>query len=256
MTEETHDNSIDREPGSQAAPMNEDVLIPSPEDFEAPFEATKKTGPFKRLLSFLILIVILFVTARTSGDFIAQAIRSFYPLRVTIPPHMVVADGTENYVINETVETYEKIPAGIRQELESDGWIIRLGPDVAIENYTLQNEELPNGIIVYGNASFADRVITLRNSSDYAFKSIAHEVGHYVDISLGWKNIGAKYSDTDAFRSLYKEEAPAFFADALVTDEGEYFAEAFDEFCIRPSSLKKHCPKTYAYFENLLKDYA
>ena len=256
MAEDRYDESIEHKELPLTSTTEEAVFIPSPEDFEAPFEATKRSSLLKRLLSFLILIVVLFVGARTSGDFIAQAIRAFYPLRVTVPPHIVVAEGTENYVINETVETYEKIPAGIRRELESDGWIIRLGPDVAIENYTLQNEDLPNGIVIYGNASFADRVITLRNSSDYAFKSIAHEVGHYVDISLGWKNIGAKYSDAEVFRSLYKEEAPAFPADALVTDEGEYFAEAFDEFCVKPSSLQKHCPKTYAYFEDLLKDYS
>ncbi|MBO5565251.1 MAG: hypothetical protein J5935_06520 [Lachnospiraceae bacterium] len=234
----------------------ENGQIPSPEEFATPFDTERKRSPFTRLLSLVLIAVFLFAAARTGGSFIAQAVRAFYPLRVTVPSHFIVAEGTENYVINETVETYEKVPAGIREELENDGWVIRLGPDVAIENYSLTEKDLPDGIVIYGNASFSDRVITLRNSSDYAIESIAHEVGHYVDISLGAKNIGVKYSDTDEFRDLYNKETSAFPADAIVSDAGEYFAEAFDEYCVRPSSLRKHCPETYVYFDALLKDYA
>lgn len=93
-------------------------------------------------------------------------------------------------------------------------------------------------------------------SINYAECTLIHELGHAYDYNMGWLS---KKSD---FMKIYKEEKSKFTKTSYykypmgkikqnIGDAQEYFASSFAVYVRNKSDLKKHCPKTYQYLEEL-----
>ena len=101
------------------------------------------------------------------------------------------------------------------------------------------------------------------SKEDFCFRivrdTLLHELGHYVD---GYSD----FSQSEKFHYIYEREkrkytmTDEFKIDNLgimtnIESESEYFATAFSCYVSYPNSLNKRCPKTYEYFDNIVKQF-
>ena len=97
---------------------------------------------------------------------------------------------------------------------------------------------------------------TKKLSINYAKCTLIHELGHAYDYNSGWLS---KKSD---FKKIYKEEKSKFTKTSYykypmgklkdnISNAQEYFASSFTVYVRSRNDLKKHCPRTYQYFEEL-----
>lgn len=84
-----------------------------------------------------------------------------------------------------------------------------------------------------------------------------HELGHYVD----WKLIsiyGSKPSVTEDFQAIYDEESDSFNlqnASYARSAPGEYFAQSFAMYILRPEDLAATCPDTYSFIDQCMQEF-
>lgn len=83
-------------------------------------------------------------------------------------------------------------------------------------------------------------------------ETLLHELGHFLDFVTDYP------SSSKEFKKIFKAEkskAKSFYNVPSYTTavEKEYFAEGFNQFYSDPATLKSKCPKTYAYFEKIVK---
>ena len=93
-------------------------------------------------------------------------------------------------------------------------------------------------------------------SINYAKCTLIHELGHAYDFNEGW------LSKKKSFIKIYKAEKNKFKKTNYykypmgklkdnINNAQEYFASSFTVYVRSRNDLKKHCPKTYNYFEEL-----
>lgn len=117
------------------------------------------------------------------------------------------------------------------------------------KNSGFKVETNPNSPILRGADgvfSPSRKKIVLKANVDRVF---IHEIGHFVDRENGY------ISDSNEFLKIYKSEKNRFAGDNkayALSNNKEYFAEVFKEYSMHGSSLKKHCPKSYKFINNVL----
>ena len=78
--------------------------------------------------------------------------------------------------------------------------------------------------------------------------SVVHEFGHYLHSKL--KESGYDISTDDSFkRQLGLFRYNRYF----MTNDAEFFAEAFDVYCKNPEQMKNHAPEVYEYIDMAVK---
>ena len=139
---------------------------------------------------------------------------------------------------------YLKIPENIRNNLETNSWRIVVTTNNFGKNYGYSGNIL--ALTVYGEKTI---YISVKDSS-----SIIHEVGHFLDYSLGRVSSFPEFVDIFTEESgnltLFHKTHKDNYSTAL-----EYFAESFQEYILHPNDLQNFCPKTYEYIDNLSKNF-
>lgn len=80
---------------------------------------------------------------------------------------------------------------------------------------------------------------------------LVHEVGHFVAY------VNNRADSTAEFKAIYNAEKGKFVGDNkayAVSNNKEFFAEAYKEYCMNRTSLKSHCPRAYEYVKNVLAE--
>ncbi|MCQ2978568.1 MAG: hypothetical protein MJ245_02095 [Clostridia bacterium] len=164
-----------------------------------------------------------------------------------------------SYFLNKVDDYISYIPNSMLKELEERGYVIHVVDDVTQTtgidaSYT--SSEF-SGYEVSGLYSKTSQAIYVRYMWDEA-DCVVHEIGHF--ISIEFHLIDKDNGTYDAFDSIYQKDKANFknhfdngtYATCNIT---EYFAEAFQMYFTNTASLKKYCPSTYEYFDNLYNDF-
>ena len=111
-----------------------------------------------------------------------------------------------------------------------------------------------------GSYNNSTKVIKIKDTGFFKNASLPHELGHYVDHTLG------ELSTTNEFTEIAEEELDDFTASKALIQlnhkylensheatgrYSEYFADTFGTYCMEPLLLKATAPKTYEYMKNL-----
>ena len=83
-----------------------------------------------------------------------------------------------------------------------------------------------------------------------------HEMGHYVDWKLS-SFYGCKASVTNAFLAIYDAESDSFNlsnASYARSSPGEFFAQSFAMYILKPEELVEVCPDTFLFLEQCMQD--
>ena len=149
--------------------------------------------------------------------------------------------GTLLDIVRNTQREYEKVPENIRNNFENSGW-----------NITVANSSIAGrfgyGYPIQALIRYGDKVIWIDNRY-IASTAIVHEMGHYIDYSLGF------ISSRPEFITIYAEEVPKFCAyhsthENNTNSASEYFAESFQQYVLDPVGLATACPKTFIFIQN------
>lgn len=91
--------------------------------------------------------------------------------------------------------------------------------------------------------------------------SLLHEIGHYLD-----HGYSQYYSGSSEFASIYSSEVSNFTntleykidnlgVSANIATSVEYFATAFSCYIAYPDDLRDKCPRTYEYYDRIIRSY-
>lgn len=193
----------------------------------------------------------------------------FILLMICIFCNNVNAEVRWNYVRSPKYKTelkkeYNKIPASARQILDDSNIKITIygynryrnyagifNGDVYLESYNvswLRSFYRRRGVY----SSLSNKNLSI----NYAKSTMIHELGHAIDYNSG------RISLSKEFKKIYKAEKKKFMKTSYykypmakikenINSPQEYFASSFDAYVRSPKDLKKHCPKTYAYFKKI-----
>ncbi|MEG0829926.1 MAG: hypothetical protein RSD88_05475 [Anaerovoracaceae bacterium] len=117
-----------------------------------------------------------------------------------------------------------KADKDVRETFEDRGYVVIIKPEVTYA----------------GKFSTFFKTIEVKTNNT----AIYHELGHYVSF------MNHRAADSSEFKAIYKAEKSKYkgYNRAYVTQSsGEYFAEAFSDYTLKNSTLKKNQPKTYAF---------
>lgn len=145
----------------------------------------------------------------------------------------------------------DKLPKKIKESLYANCTIeIFYGTLSSSNSFNKNNEVVTTGL--YNNQH---KKITLKGNIKTPECNALHEIGHYVDDSLG--NI----SKQDKFELIFSAEkerlvlidntAPGYQKHSST----EYFAIAFAEYFFSPNTLKYNAPQTYAFIEEAIRNF-
>lgn len=167
---------------------------------------------------------------------------------------------------NEIVKEYIEIsPQIIRNRIENISIKIQDVKDYYIEGnkYGIVNGDCTSGY--YGNyKSINDNeVIRINNDTQLGlegrnYETFLHESFHsldsyFDDSSKSWK---AKYSNNKDFLNIYNsEKSNKTIGNYYLTSSREFFAQCGTLYVVNPIMLQKEYPKTYYYFDELIKSY-
>ena len=146
--------------------------------------------------------------------------------------------GVSESFLRSTNAYYLMTPANVRSHFESNG-----GTAIVAATSLGPRWGYGNNISALLDHASITIWIDYRNISQ---SSVLHEMGHYVDLALGY------ITNSYEFATIYASEAPAFRSVWDCSSENtastcEYFAEAF-EVCIKnPGLMQKYCPQTYTF---------
>lgn len=142
-------------------------------------------------------------------------------------------------------EMLSKVPANVINRFYADHW-----------GFSLTSDNLSNRF--FGGAYAYVRAVTekekktiwMAQNDDAIRLSAVHELGHYVDLTLGWPH------ESDEFIAIFREDKYVF--DNLAqssTSPVEYFAEAFQQTILHPEFVEQNAPMTYAYMTSLIRSF-
>lgn len=84
-----------------------------------------------------------------------------------------------------------------------------------------------------------------------------HELGHFIDHSLGTKLDDVYYvSQLDSWNDVYTNESGTSDMDRYHTDDKkEFFAQSFSLYMTDPQNLQAKCPEVFSYIKNIDEHY-
>ena len=131
------------------------------------------------------------------------------------------------------------VPEGIRKAFTADGGEILIVP------HTEWLDLFPDGGRYTGFYTHENKTIHIHSGN---MNSIVHEFGHYLHSKL--QENGYDISTDNSF----KRQLGLFrYNHYYMTDDKEFFAEAFDVYCKNPEQLKNHAPEVYEYIDKAVK---
>ncbi len=137
-----------------------------------------------------------------------------------------------------------KLPTNVVNAFSSDGWTINLTNDNIATKYfggTYSN--------VLGATKIDSKQIIIQNRKSCIRKSVAHEMGHYLDWHFSFPSL------RDEFRKIYNQEIDTFKSkisnSSAVRDEKEFFAHTFYYLIKDPS---KCTPMAAQYVQNYVNN--
>lgn len=160
-------------------------------------------------------------------------------------------------VVEAVVNRLMMLPEKMVQEFADNDWHIFI-TNGSIENHIGEREVDFCGGHIGGITVFEYRTIYIPivGKTDRTFCAefaTIHEFGHYFDRSRGVISMGYD------FQKIYNSEDRVFCANvgtAGNTNEVmEYFAESFACYYLKNDELKKYCPITYEYMDNIKNQY-
>lgn len=164
--------------------------------------------------------------------------------------HLFVLEGNiKDEVVFYAASFYFSIPEFIRTEFKKDGWqVVLTDKDISKQYY--------NGPVkgrLSGLASSREKKLYVHGSRNDIRRSMIHEFGHYWDYTCGIPSTDAKFND------IYLIEKETFYEkwktdDHATSNSQEYFAEAFAQLILYPNILKKNCPNTYKYLQDIVSE--
>lgn len=156
-------------------------------------------------------------------------------------------DTEQSYAVLQEMLSY--VPANVLNRFYADNWGFSLTTDNLSDRF-------------YGGAYTYVRAVTERQTktvwmaqNDEAIRlSAIHELGHYVDLTLGWPH------ESDDFTAIFRNEKYSFTVvngstEQASTSPVEYFAEAFQETILHPENVQEHAPRTYAYMSAIINNF-
>lgn len=183
-----------------------------------------------------------------------------------------VVEGPNALFVNQLRNDTRLFPDYVKASLEREGFTICLtGNVLSLDGHSYSEDLL-------GYISFNKREIWIRTKTYAGIKDVVarrygydmsgssdadishnmsqatmyHEVGHYVDYKFGNASESAMLSsiraaEQSAYESTYYYKTCSF---GQITDNGEYFAEAYSCYLMAPTQLMNSCPQTYAYIQS------
>lgn len=152
------------------------------------------------------------------------------------------AEEGANIGVYETVKSnYGTLPADVRAAFEDAGWrVVVVGSSLG--------QRYDSGSVL-GMTDVSEKTIYIDNREN-AGSTIYHEMGHFVDLNF-------VYSGTPAFQEIWSREADSMgnswiTNSANIANSTEYFAEAFEAYCLSPAALYLACPDTYMYLDSII----
>lgn len=164
----------------------------------------------------------------------------------------VYAKGSINeYVLDETSKIIMQgnIPKSLYQTFYENGGMVYVSDEEL--NKICHEEEKENatilGVFEYGETDYS---IYLTDDLEYTTcGTLEHEFGHYLDYLFGWK------SESERFLKIFEEEKKGFQENINNGEhyktQGEYFAECYETYLTDKKKLKKYCPKTCQFIDEL-----
>lgn len=180
----------------------------------------------------------------------AAAILATDEVCIGYDPHNVIEDW-EKAKLSTVVETFQKVPRSVQTFLGKKHIGIVMEDPGATSMKAFMNgasEETSNRVVGLWLPE-ARGISVGYNTADV---TVCHEVGHALDTYTGFSNM-------DEWNALYASEAASLQTTGnanYMTSAKEYFAEAFNQYCINRENLKTTCPGTYAYIENAVASVA
>ena len=131
------------------------------------------------------------------------------------------------------------VPESIRKAFAADEGEILIVP------HTEWLDLFPDGGRYTGFYTHENKAIYIHSGN---MNSVVHELGHYLHSKLQEK--GYDISTDDSFkRQLGLFRYNRYF----MTNDEEFFAEAFDVYCKNPELMKNHAPEVYEYIDKAVK---
>lgn len=157
-------------------------------------------------------------------------------------PAIVVESGISKKMYDGVLANYMKAPLKLRELFESSGW------KIIISNTSLK-QRFGYEFSILALTLLQEKEIYIDNREN-AKNSILHELGHFVDYSLGF------VSSSDEFVSIYEEEVNNFVSFWKTHKNNtstpiEYFAEAYQVLIVQPDRLIENCPKTVGFLRGV-----
>ena len=161
--------------------------------------------------------------------------------------NIIQKDGNVNDKwINSANGYWNKIPYNVRKRLINDGWQLYVTDKNIAQSFFFGQYSSVAGVTVYYK-----NLIYFEDRQSAINISIAHEVGHAIDQTLGF------VSNTEEFINIYNQEKDNFIE---VDGDGsqakgsvsEYFAESIQQYIYHNDSLKKNSPQTYEFIKNAI----
>ncbi|MCD8082356.1 MAG: hypothetical protein LUE86_02225 [Clostridiales bacterium] len=178
---------------------------------------------------------------------------------VTMPGMYAYANETVNFekdgnvddaFVTQANELLSLLPYEVREQLGKDGWTFVI-TDKNLSQYFY------NGAYrsVAGTTALPEQWIYIEDREKAISRSVIHETGHAIDYELGW------VSRSEAFKTIYHAEKGSFCGSTStgdsyeVSSDQEYFASAWSEYILNPTSLLARTPQTYAFIEKSMLAY-
>lgn len=150
---------------------------------------------------------------------------------------------TNGVVYDKVWNAYAKVPDKVKLMLQDNKYRIYI-VDI-----------IDNNANILGQTTYAVKLIKIRDLNCDVETTLMHECGHVLDdeshiLFISW---------TKEFKDIFAEEKDAFYYvvddnyEYYITNEKEYFAQAFAEFILNPEKLNFYTPKTYKFIEECLK---
>lgn len=154
---------------------------------------------------------------------------------------------------------YLEIPENVRIYLENNGWTYQLVTKQDLTNLSGQTK-------VIGYTDIENNIIYIEDDVISVKRAFLHEYGHAIGTSitkgqillLQDQGISDEYLD---FEKIFESEKDNFLYSYRSTDKhetsnlAEYLASTFHEYITNPQILNSTCPKTFQFWDNILKTF-